>query len=146
MDERGPGGRGPVRPAERYGDVPRPGRRRALRLALAALGAGLVALTAWIGWGIASSGVSAVAIGFGDITDASVRIRFEVVKDADARVVCTVRAVDRDRVTVGSSEVVLEPPRYGERALVAVVVETSRRPGSAELVGCEEVGEVAVDR
>jgi hypothetical protein len=121
------------RPAERYGDDR--GRRP---LALAALGVVVLALLGvlgWIGYHLATPGVSASLVGY-RIDGRDVHVQVEVVKGADATVTCRVRAQDRSATTIGTTEVRVGPPEHGRRSVIDVLVRTSGTPVNGDLVGC----------
>jgi Domain of unknown function (DUF4307) len=124
------------RPAGRYGDEPRPGRRRA-GIAAIAVGASLaVGFVLWAGLHLATPDVRTALLAYEEITETSVTVRFEVVKDAGATVVCRVRARNLDNVSVGGQDVLVGPPEHGARSVVEVVLPTTERPINGELTGC----------
>lgn len=124
--------------ARRYG---RPSRRRRLlaRALVAVLALAGVGYVVWVALAHTRTGVSAALLGYYDLTDRSVTVQIEVVKDADATVVCRLRAQDVDHNTVGAATVELGPPRYGRRSTPAVTIRTRSRPVNGELVRCTAI-------
>ncbi|GAA4357245.1 DUF4307 domain-containing protein [Angustibacter luteus] len=96
-------------PPGRYGPAPSPGRRRA-GLVVAAL-AVLVALAwvVWAGLGQASADVRWSDVGFVIRGDTSVDVTYDVGKDKAATVVCTLKALDRNKTAVGIAQVTVGP-------------------------------------
>ncbi len=98
----------PALPAGRYGPPPRTGRRP---LVVVALVATAVLVLAWIIWVVVSSRspVTWTDVGFRIVGDQRVDVTYDVHKGKDATVVCTLRALDQAKGTVGSTDVVVGP-------------------------------------
>lgn len=125
--------------AERYG-LTAPAWRR--RLPLVVIGLVIVGMLVATGWGLAqrSSGVRAGVLSYGDITDASIRITLEVVRDPQQPVACDVAAVGDLQVDVGAARVDV-PTGSPERAVVSVVIETASPPKAARLLACRPLAQ-----
>ncbi|HEU4675620.1 MAG TPA: DUF4307 domain-containing protein [Motilibacteraceae bacterium] len=121
------------RPADRYGDDR--GRRPLALATLAVVVLVLLGVLGWIGYHVATPGVSASLVGY-RIDGRDVHVQVEVVKGADATVTCRVRAQDRSATTIGTTEVTVGPPEHGRRSVVDVLVRTSGTPVNGDLVGC----------
>ena len=74
-------------------------------------------------------------LSFEVVSDSTVRIRFEVVKDPAQTAVCTVRARDREGTEAGVALVRVEPAAEG-RTRVSYDLATRLRATSGELIGC----------
>ncbi|HQY34190.1 DUF4307 domain-containing protein [Actinotalea sp.] len=97
-------------PAGRYGPAadPRSGRRRTM--VLAGLGAALVAVTVWVGLGVAAQPVTWKDVGFTLDGAASVEVVFDVVRiDPGVAVRCRVQALDQQYAQVGIVTVDVAP-------------------------------------
>lgn len=99
-------------PAGRYGPPPRTGRRPVALVALAAVG---VLVLAWILWVVidSRSPVHWSDVGFRVPDDQHVEVTYDVHKDPGATVVCTLRALDSSKGTVGTADVVVGPMNAG---------------------------------
>jgi hypothetical protein len=96
------------------------------------LGAALLAFSYWA-WDRASSGRTRVSVlAYEVLDDHAVEVRFEVFKDADATVVCEVRARARDGAEVGSEDVTVGPGKK----VVTYRLTTARRAATGEVTGC----------
>ena len=126
-----------VRPADRYGDAPRRGRRAVSVAAIALCCGAVLVFLLWVAVHQSTPAVRAGLVAYDDITDTSVTVRFEVVKDPRATVICRLRARSADNVSVGSAEVEVGPPAHLGRSVVEAVVRTSERPVNGEVQGCE---------
>ena len=102
--------------AQRYGRTPG-SRRRAMVVGLAALGAMLVVVIAWVVWaGLLSPGASLQTRDLGYVTheqDATVDIRFEVTTDPGTPVSCALQALNEQFAIVGWK--IVELPVSGQR-------------------------------
>lgn len=131
----------PDRPdlAERYGVTGHTWRRRGPLVVIALVILGMLVAT---GWGLAqrSTGVRAGVLSYGDITDTSIRITVEVVRDPQQPVVCDVAAVGDLQVDVGAARVDV-PVGAPERAVVSVVIETASPPKAARLLACRPLAQ-----
>ncbi len=105
-------------------------------LAVALVGAVVAA-----GWGLSQrdNGVRAGVLTFGDITDSTISITLEVVRDPNQAVVCDVAAVGDQQLDVGAERAEV-PIGGGERAVVTVVIDTASPPLAARLLSCQPVG------
>lgn len=126
----------PDRPdlAQRYGLSAPPWRRR---LPLLVIGLVIIGMLAATGWGLSqrSSGVRAGVLSYGEITDDSITITLEVVRDPALPVVCDVAAVGDLQVDVGAARVDV-PTGEPARAVVSTVIETASPPKAARLLAC----------
>jgi hypothetical protein len=122
----------PARPAARYGDVPSPGRRRAVLAVIAALALAGVAFVVWAGLASAQREVRWDDVGYEVLDDTTVTVTFNVVKDPDATVECRLKALNGSFAEVGLATVEVGPAaeravqrtatiRTQERAVTAVV-------------------------
>jgi hypothetical protein len=130
----------PDRPdlAERYGVGTRPWKSRA---PLAIVGLVIVALVAATLVGLAqrSTGVQAGVLTYGEITESSITITVEVVRDPQQPVVCDVAAVGENQIDVGAERI--EVPTGGDRrVVVSTPIETASPPLAARLLACRPVG------
>jgi hypothetical protein len=125
----------PQRPADRYGDRPTGARTWLVRAVIGAVA--LIALGGWlwIAYVRADPDVQASLLGFDQITDSSVQIRWQVERDPDAAAVCFVRALDRNGAEVGRARVEIPagPPR---EQVVTHTVATLAAPFNAQVIGC----------
>jgi hypothetical protein len=130
----------PDRPdlAERYGLTVPTWRARLPLLVLAVALVGVLLAAAW-GLSQRSTGVRAGVLAYGDITESTVTITLEVVRDPEQAVVCDVAAVGDQQIDVGAERV--EVPTGGdERVVVSVVIDTASPPLAARLLSCQPVG------
>lgn len=111
---------------------------RTLKTVGAVLGAGLLALIAWLGVSyVSGQQVSGELIKFKVVSDTAVEVHLEVRKDAEVPGVCTVRAQSADTVDVGWKDI-----RFDEReSRVDKIgtIRTTRRATAVELIGCKAV-------
>lgn len=129
----------PNRPdlAERYGVPGRTWRSRAPLGVVALVLVGLLAATAW-GLSQRSSGVRAGVLSYGDITESSITITLEVVREPDQGVVCDVAAVGENQIDVGAARI--DVPTGGERrVVVSTPIDTASAPLGARLLSCQPV-------
>lgn len=125
---------GPARPAGRYGDRggrPRPVMVAALVVLVAAFGGWVV----WAALGAATPDVRSDIVGFRMIDAESLRVRIEVLADAQHPVTCTVQAQDRDHEPVGVARTTL-PAGTDATRRAGVVVRTRSPAVTAVIVGC----------
>lgn len=124
-------------PTGRYGRRPDDARtERRLKLVGGALGVGMLALVAWLGYSyITGQEVSGELIKFRVISDEEVQAQLEVRKDADATGVCTVRSQAADGSEVGRADFTFGEP--ASRVDKVVTLRTIARAATAELVGCQ---------
>lgn len=124
---------------ERYGLTGPTWRRR---LPLLVIGLVILGMLVATGWGLAqrSSGVRAGVLSYGDITDTSITITLEVVRDPQQPVVCDVAAVGDLQIDVGAARVDV-PTGDPERAVVSVAIETASPPKAARLLACRPLAQ-----
>ena len=124
---------------ERYGLTGPTWRRR---LPLLVIGLVILGMLVATGWGLAqrSSGVRAGVLSYGDITDTSITITLEVVRDPQQPVVCDVAAVGDLQIDVGAARVDV-PTGDRERAVVSVAIETASPPKAARLLACRPLAQ-----
>jgi hypothetical protein len=129
----------PAFPPGRYG------RRRAVRrtprwliplLASAVVGAGL-----FVAWSMyrtyTADSIQSRVTRFDSVTDSSIRVTFEVIKDGGEPATCVVRARSRDGREVGRAEVpVPAGERGGHAVTVTYTLATSQRPVTGEVQRC----------
>jgi hypothetical protein len=98
----------PALPAGRYGPPPRSGRRPTVVVALVAV---TVEVLAWILWVVieSRSPVQWTDVGFRILSNQRVDVTYDVHKDKDATVTCTLRALDQGKSTVGTTDVEIGP-------------------------------------
>lgn len=133
----------PDRPdlAERYGVASGTWRTR---VPLAILGLVIVGLVASTLWGLSqrSTGVQAGVLTYGEITESSITITVEVVRDPDQTVVCDVAAVGENQIDVGAERI--EVPVGGERrVVVSTAIDTATPPLAARLLACRPVADAS---
>jgi hypothetical protein len=87
----------------------------------------------YVAWDRVSAGRTSVSVlGYVVVDDHALDVRFRVVKDRSATVVCAVRARDRDGAEVGSEDVTVGP---GE-SVVTHRLSTVHRAAIGEVTGC----------
>lgn len=91
----------PSLPEGRYGRPPRRGRRLATITALTAVGAAAAAWLGWVAWYYANPSVHATLLRYEVITQSTVEITFELVKDPDVGAGCVVSARNESGEEVG---------------------------------------------
>lgn len=107
---------------------------------LAIVGVALIGLLVLAAWGLdqRSTGVRAGVLAYGDITESSITITIEVVRDPDRAVVCDVAAVGENQIDVGAARV--DVPTGGESTVVvSTVIDTASAPLAARLLSCQPV-------
>ncbi len=123
----------------RYGRAGKGGSRRVVLWVLGGLV--VAALIAWFVWAArfwVNPVVTSGMVSFGDITDDSITVVFDIQRDADTEVTCefeltTLGRLDtRERVTV---------PAGPERRLRVEHTFTSEHPVAARLLGCTAPGQ-----
>jgi hypothetical protein len=133
----------PDRPdlAQRYGQSDRTWRSWLPLALVGLLLAGLVVGTL-VGLAQRSTGVQAGVLTYGDITEESITITVEVVRDPDLAVVCDVAAVGANQIDVGAERI--EVPTGGERrVVVSTAIETASPPLAARLLACRPTADAA---
>ena len=130
-------------PPGRYGRRREPRRRRRWTTVLLAVAGALVTLAIasrlYYQYGLES--YDGKLIGYTDISDSQITVRFHVYKPADRPAVCHVRALDRARGVVGRADV--EVPAGQGHVVASHTIGTSARAVAAELVRCGPPGTTA---
>lgn len=129
----------PGAPEGRYGRSASANARtdRKLKITGAVLGALLLALVGWIGYGyISKQQISAELIKF-DLksSDTEVRVHLEIRKGDDVTGTCTVRALARSGAEVGRKDVRIDQ-RGQSRIDEIYPIRTTTKATSAELLSC----------
>jgi hypothetical protein len=122
-------------PEGRYGRSADARADRTLKTVGLMLGAVLLAVVGWFGFSyVSGTEVSGELIKFKTVSDESVEAHLEIRKDADARGVCTLRALDADNAEVGRKDVRVEGRE--SRIDTVVTMRTTRRAAAVDLVNC----------
>ncbi len=111
---------------ERYGRTPAHRARMRLLAILAAVGVGVV-VVAWVVWvGLIgpSASLEAKDVGFGELTETSIEVRWQLTAPAGAEVSCSVKAVSEKHAVIGWRVVEVEPSGQTTR-LVRATLRTS---------------------
>jgi len=126
-------------PENRYGRSADRRADRKLKIIGAVLGAVLLGVVGWIGYGyVTGQGLSAEMIKFKVVSDAKVEVHLEVRKDRDAKGYCTLRALSED-----SGEVARKDFRFdGDTGRIdeILTLRTTSRATAVELLGCTDDG------
>ncbi|MFE6763074.1 DUF4307 domain-containing protein [Streptomyces sp. NPDC057689] len=126
-------------PENRYGRSADQRADRKLKIIGAVLGAVLLGVVGWIGYGyVTGQGLSAEMIKFKVVSDQKVQVHLEVRKDAGAKGYCTLRALSED-----SAEVARKDFRFDggtERIDDILTLRTTSRATAVELLGCTDDG------
>jgi hypothetical protein len=93
-----------------------------------------IAWVIWAGYEQAHQDLHWQTIGFSDISDESVTLRFEVFLSAGSSAQCTVRALDADGVEVGRAQVPVHSE--GTTASVVYALPVTARPSNAFVETC----------
>ena len=120
----------PRRPPGRY-DEPRPLPSGLVRAVAVLLLLGLTALTYAV-WQRAADRTKVSVKGYHVLDAHAVEVRFEVHRRNDARVVCAVRATDRDGAQVGAEDVTVEAGVTTVRHRLT----TTGTAAAAQVTGC----------
>lgn len=122
-------------PEGRYGRSSAGKGDRGLKITGGVLGVALLGVVAWCGISyIGGEKLSGRVITWETVSDSAVKVHLEVVKDEDAKGVCTLRSVSADKAEVGRKDVTVD--RRGKQIDTVVTVRTTGRATTAELVGC----------
>ncbi|MFE5808771.1 DUF4307 domain-containing protein [Streptomyces sp. NPDC056491] len=122
-------------PEGRYGRSADERTDRKLKIIGSALGALLLGVVGWIGWGyISSQSVSAEVIKFQVISDTEVKVHLEVRKEASVTGVCSLSSQDEGHGEVGRADFTFAQDR--SRVDEVVTLKTTSRATMVELVGC----------
>lgn len=122
---------------ERYGRTPAHRARMRLFAIVAAAGVAVV-VVAWVLWvGLFSPNASLEAkdVGFGELTDTSVEIRWQLTAPAGADVSCAVKAVSEKHAVIGWRVVEVEPSQETTR-LVRATLRTSEQAVGGSVHRC----------
>ncbi|MFD3539583.1 DUF4307 domain-containing protein [Streptomyces sp. NPDC058662] len=123
-------------PEGRYGRSADERADRKLKVVGAALGAVLLGVVGWIGWGyVAGKSVSAEVIKFQVVSDTEVKVHLEVRKDASVTGVCTLSSQDEGHGEVGRADFTFAQP--DARVDEIVSLRTTNRATMIELLGCQ---------
>ncbi|PBC84756.1 protein of unknown function [Streptomyces sp. 2224.1] len=126
-------------PDGRYGRSADARADRNLKIIGAVLGAALLAVIGWCGVSyISGQGLSARVITWDAVSDHAVKVHLEVVKDTDAKGVCTLRSQAEDGSEVGRKDVTVD--QRSAQVDTEVTVRTTKRATNAVLVGCTTSG------
>ncbi|WP_030623283.1 DUF4307 domain-containing protein [Streptomyces sclerotialus] len=126
-------------PDGRYGRTADERADRKLKVIGAVLGAALIGVIAWFGISyITGQDLSGRLVSYKVVSDSAVQAHLEVVKDTDAKGVCTLRSQSADGAEVGRKDVPVEQAK-GQVDTV-VTIRTTARATNAELVGCTASG------
>ena len=119
--------------AERYGV--RRGMSRARKITLAVFGfAMLCAVAGYIAWNEANPQTQATVVKYA-VDGSSITVTFEVDKQADQRVECTIEAEDLQGDVIGSANVSVPAGRAEED--MVYTVNTTGTPNTAEVSSCQ---------
>jgi uncharacterized protein DUF4307 len=123
-------------PKGRYGRSSDERADRRLKTVGAVLGVLLLGFVGWVGVSyLSSQAVTGTLIKYKVVSDHEAQAHLEVRKDAGARGVCTLRALDHDHAEVGRKDT-----RIGggsEQVDTVVSIRTTQRAYAVELVGCQ---------
>ncbi len=125
-------------PAGRYGPEPTARTRLWRRVGLAALILAALAIVAWIGSGVLRDPVQWRDVGFHVNDAASIDVTFEVTKDPDTAVQCTIEALSLSYAQVGLGEVAIGPSETRTQR-VTVTIPTSEEATTGVVRGCEVI-------
>ncbi|MFG2861937.1 DUF4307 domain-containing protein [Streptomyces sioyaensis] len=126
-------------PEGRYGRSADARADRKLKIVGSVLGVALLGVIAWSGISyISGQDLSGRVITWDAVSDHAVKVHLEVVKDADAKGVCTLRSQAEDGSEVGRKDVTVDQ-RAGQ-VDTEVTLRTTKRATNAVLVGCTAAG------
>ncbi|QNO36843.1 DUF4307 domain-containing protein [Protaetiibacter sp. SSC-01] len=118
---------------ERYGRTP--AHRARMRLVAIAAAAGVaVVVVAWVVWvGLLgpSASIEAKDVGFGELTDTSVEVRWQLTAPAGAEVSCAVKAVSEKHAVIGWRIVEVPPSDEATRLLRATLRTSEQAVGGS---------------
>jgi hypothetical protein len=110
-------------------------RRTVLALAAVLMGVTLVLVALWGTQAV--FGVRGAVLSYGNITESSIDVTFEVNRDPELAVECDLAAVGDGGFDVGAARVQV-PPGEPRRAVRSTTIATSQPPLAARLVTCRE--------
>lgn len=126
-------------PDGRYGRSAEQRADRKLKIIGAVFGVALLGVVGWSGVSyITGQDLSGRVITWDAVSDHTVRVHLEVLKDADATGVCTLRSQSEDGAEVGRKDVTVD--RRTEQVDTEVTLRTTKRATTAVLVGCTATG------
>ncbi|MFI9080500.1 DUF4307 domain-containing protein [Streptomyces sioyaensis] len=126
-------------PEGRYGRFADARADRKLKIIGSVLGVALLGVIVWCGISyISGQDLSGRVITWDAVSDHAVKVHLEVVKDADAKGVCTLRSQAEDGSEVGRKDVTVDQ-RAGQ-VDTEVTLRTTKRATNAVLVGCTAAG------
>jgi hypothetical protein len=120
----------------RYGPGPRPRRRVAAIVAVATLALVGLAWVLWAAFSYAYPPVRATLVGY-TVTDTTVTVKFEIVKNAEYPATCTVRARNRAGEEVGRRDVTI--PVGVRTDTLTEELATTGKPVTGEIRDCRLV-------
>ncbi|ARF59709.1 DUF4307 domain-containing protein [Streptomyces gilvosporeus] len=120
------------RSADRHAD-------RKLKIIGGVLGVALLGAVGWAGASyIAGQDLSGRIITWDAVSDSAVKVNLEVIKDKDARGVCTLRSQAADGSEVGRKDVTID--QRTDQVNTDITIRTTKRATNALLVGCQASG------
>lgn len=126
-------------PENRYGRSADQRADRKLKIIGAVLGAVVLGVIGWIGYGyVSGQGLSAEVIKFKVVSDEKVEVHLEVRKDRDAKGYCTLRSQRKDGTDVARKDFRFDGDT--DRIDRVLSLRTTSRATSVELLGCTDDG------
>ncbi|MGW1225659.1 DUF4307 domain-containing protein [Streptomyces sp. NPDC001478] len=126
-------------PENRYGRSADRRADRKLKIIGAVLGALLLGVVGWIGYGyVSGQALSAEMIKFKVVSDEKVEVHLEVRKERDAQGYCTLRSQREDGTEVARKGFRFDDP--STRIDRILTLRTTSRATSVELLGCTDDG------
>jgi Domain of unknown function (DUF4307) len=125
-----------VPPENRYGPGPRPHRRIAMFVAVGALAVAGLAWVLWAAFSYAYPPIRATLVSY-TVTDTTVTVKFQIVKNAEYPATCTVRARNREGAEVGSRDVTI--PAGVRTDTLTEELTTTGKPVTGEVRDCRLV-------
>ncbi|KIZ14388.1 DUF4307 domain-containing protein [Streptomyces natalensis] len=123
-------------PDGRYGRSADRHTDRKLKIIGGVLGVALLGVVGWAGASyIAGQDLSGRIITWDAVSDSAVKVHLEVIKDKDARGVCTLRSQAADGSEVGRKDVTIA--QRTDQVNTDITIRTTKRATNALLVGCQ---------
>ncbi|PWH07957.1 DUF4307 domain-containing protein [Brachybacterium endophyticum] len=95
-----------------------------------------LAVLVFVGLRFADQPASAKTVGYDHVDDNTISLTFQLTRQPDEAVTCTVQALNKGRAQVGFREV--DVPAGSQRQVVRTVdIDTQGEAVSAEVVGCD---------
>ncbi|MFD8689840.1 DUF4307 domain-containing protein [Streptomyces sp. NPDC059651] len=124
-------------PENRYGRSADQRADRKLKIIGAVLGAALLGVVGWIGYGyVSGQGLSAEMIKFKVASDDRVEVHLEVRKDRDAKGYCTLRSLSENGTEVARKDFRFDGDT--DRIDQILTLRTTSRATAVELLGCTD--------